>query len=151
MAGLVSGFVYGVVASVIQILVTLAFKPDIISFLTQRITEQPSLFQNVTPSDLFSLSISLIPMIAITGGLLIGIVLSFVYSGVYGSVPGKTPFSKGPVFGLGLWVILNLGIGLVDIPQFGLYYYAAGAIGGFAAAIAYGYVLALLSAYLNRS
>lgn len=150
MAGLISGFVYGIVASVLQILAVLAFKPEIIAFLAQHIADQPALFQNVTAIDLFNLSISLIPMIAVTGGLLLGVIFSFIYSSVYGRVPGSTPVTKGPVFGLGLWLILNIGIGLVDLPQFGIYYYISGVVGGLVASVIYGFVLAVLLAYLNR-
>lgn len=150
-SGLISGFIYGVLASIMQVLVTLAFKSQILAFLAQRVAENPSLFPNVTSADLFSLSISLIPMIAITGGILLGLVFAFIYSSLYGRVPGKTSISKGPYFGLGLWIILNVTIGLVDLPQFGVYYYISGITGGFVASIAYGYILAMLFAYERKA
>lgn len=148
-AGLISGFVYSVISASAQILSVLAFKPEIISFLTDRISSNPTLFQNISATDLFSLSVSLIPMIAVTGGVLLGLVLAFLFSAEYGRLPGKPPYVRGLVFGLFLWIILNVGIGLADFPQFGPYYYLAGLIGGFIASMAYGYTLALLYSYLS--
>ena len=147
-SGLVAGIVYGVLDSVFAILAVIMFKDQVLASLGQYITNYPSLFSNITAMDLYNLSIALIPMIAIIGGILLGLVFGAIFGYAYDRIPGRIPSLKGILFGLILWVVLNVLIGLLDVTEFGWYYYLAGIAGGLVATVAYGYILGTLYGYL---
>lgn len=149
-SGLVSGIVYGILDSVFTIMLVLNFRGQVMASLASYISLNPSVFANVTASDLFNLSLAVIPLISMIGGVLLGIVIGAVFGYAYRRIPGKAPWLKGLVFGLVIWAILNVLIGLIDVSEFGLYYYLSNIAGGLASALSYGYILGGLFGYLER-
>ena len=129
-SGLVAGIIYGILDSVFSILLVISFRAQVIAALGRYIAQNPAFFQNISATDLYNLSISLIPLLALIGGILLGLIFGAAFGYAYDRIPGGRPFLKGIVFGLSLWIVLNVLIGLIDISEFGPYYYLAGVAGG---------------------
>lgn len=149
-AGFIAGLVYGILDAVIAIILVLSFREEVIASLNVYLTQYHALFGDRSAVDLFNLSVSLIPMISVSGGVALGTFLGALFAGSYEKLPGRGARAKGISLGLILWLILSVLLGLLNIGPFGIYYYLSGAAGGLVATVVYGYLLGTLYIYFGR-
>ena len=79
----------------------------------------------------------------IIGGLIIGIILVIIFAYAHNKIPGKNMVVKGEVFGLILWIIFGVLIGLIGI-SFGIVYYLILLLSNIIPLLVFGFILGVL-------
>lgn len=150
-SGFISGIIYGILDSVLVVLLVLFFREQVMNSLSVFVTRYPDTFPGASVQGLYNLSLSLIPLVSVTGGVLLGMVFGVLFANIHERIPGRSGPTKGVLFGLSLWVVLNVLIGLLDLSAFGWYYYLSSIAGGLISTMGFGYSLGTLYGYFSRS
>ncbi len=142
-AGAVAGLVYGFISGIFAAIGLVIFKSQIMSLL-EKVIQNNAAASVLTASGLYNIALISAPVMAVVVGVLIGLILGLIFGAFHDKLPGKGTVLKGIFFGLILWLIFDVGIGGLDIVEYGFTYYLFNIGTGIIAVLAFGYVLSLM-------
>ncbi len=137
-AGLVSGVVYGAISSITTYIMVLFAKEEIISAIRESL---PQDFP-ITAEQLFEFALIFSPIFVVIVGVVAGVILGVIYAWGYEKVPGGNSIFKGLVFGIILWVIIDVLLRLGNI-QYGTTYFALSLAWSLVIALIFGALLGI--------
>ena len=144
-SGLVAGLVYGIISGIIAVIGLSLAKTEIIATLNKYIANYPTLVSaGITANSLYSLIIIIAPVGSVIVGLIGGAILGLIFAWAVGKLPGRNDKVKGLIFGMILWILVDVLFGLGSITEYGSLYYIVDIAGGFVGALAFGYVIGIL-------
>ena len=143
-AGTVAGIVYGILSSIMVVVMYTFFKATIQAAMQNEINQLPSGIMHPTVQTLMTLFLVGGIGGAIIGGIIVGLILGAIFGYAYNRIPGSTSVVKGIFFGLIIWAILDVLLGLADIGTYGTTYYGTTVGSGFVISIIYGYLTGFL-------
>ncbi|GEM_PF-1718348 len=141
--GLLGGFAYGIISAIVTDATLVLYKSNVLSLLKTEIGSLPSNPLNLTPEGMFSMMLVVAPIVLIISGLIVGVILGLIFAAVHNSLPSKDYRIKGVIFGIIIWVILDLLLGLYNRGYGAGVYYITLAV-EFGASLLYGYILGRL-------
>jgi hypothetical protein len=143
-SGLVAGIIYGIILSVLTEIILFAEKTTIMAVLDVYASDLSNSVIKITASQLYSAEVTLAPVGIVIEGIIGGLVLGGIFGLSVNKIPGKNDKVKGMVFGIILWIIFDVLIGLGSRSEYGNTYFVLSVIAGLLAVIIYGYLLGLL-------
>lgn len=150
-AGAIAGILYGAVSAVFSYLALVIFKTQIIATLDKYISGNSILSSaGITAQSLYNSELSVGPIGSVVGGIIIGLILGAIFAYAYARLPGKSAGIKGLSFGIILWLIFNVLIGLASVSEYGMNYYLFSIGGGVIGVLLYGFVLGRLFAHYQE-
>ncbi|MGQ9469908.1 MAG: DUF6789 family protein [Nitrososphaerales archaeon] len=132
-AGVVSGAIYGIILAPFTYFTLILFKEEFMSVFA-------SLPPSITPEQAYNIVLLIGPILVFIMGIILGLLSGIVYGWAYDKIPGRTSIIKGIVFGLILWLIFSVIIGLGNL-QYGVTYYLYGLGEGLVSSLIFGLLL----------
>ncbi len=148
-AGLIAGVIYGIISGIGSYALLIVYKTQVMKSLSTLITSADKSI-GLTAASLYSTELKTAIIGGIFGGLIIGLILGFIFGHIYKKLPGKSNILKGLSFGIILWLIFNVGIGLLNLKTFGITYYISSVGIGIIGVIVYGYLLGYFFGKWNK-
>ena len=135
-AGLVAGVPYGIIEAIIAYLALISMKQTIISTIAGKLPASTTL----TANQVFDIALLVTPVIVVIGGVIGGLILGAIYGWLFEKIPGGKALNKGMIFGIILWFLLSVLLGIGNL-QDGVGYYLAQLGSGLFTALLFGLLL----------
>jgi len=141
-AGVVSGIVYGAISAVFAYISSPMIKEQMMAVIEE--TLPPNSL--VTTEQIYEFLLIFGAVVTVIVGVVTGVILGVVYGWGYEKFPGGNSIYKGLVFGIILWVIVDVLLGLGNL-QYGTTYFALSLAWGLVIALIFG---ALLGVFYDK-
>lgn len=141
-AGVVSGVVYGAISAVSTYVTMTMMKEQIMLIMEEALP--PDL--PITAEQLYNMTVLLGAIMVVILGVVVGVILGAVYGWAYEKIPGRKSIYKGLIFGVILWIIFNVLLGLGNL-QYGTIYFISNLAWGLVVSLIFG---ALLGVFYNK-
>ena len=143
-AGAVAGIIYGIILSVLTEVILFVEKSTVMAALAIYAKEFSSSIITLTASGLYNSEVVIEPVALIIEGIIGGLILGAIFGMAVHKLPGRNDKVKGIGFGIILWVLFDVLLGLGNRAEFGNTYFLLTVVAGLVAVIIYGYLLGLL-------
>jgi F0F1-type ATP synthase assembly protein I len=139
-AGLVAGVAYGIVLGIVSYFTLLSIKSTVLADITTSLNNTKSAV-NFTPDQVYNIALIVAPVFVIIVGVIGGLILGAIYGKLLERIPGGTPLIKGVIFGIVLWLLASVLLGLGNLGEYGAEYYLTNVGTGLAGALIFGVLL----------
>jgi hypothetical protein len=143
-AGVVAGIIYGIILTVLSEIILFVEKSTVMAALTVYAKDLSNSAITITASEIYNSEILIAPVGLIIEGIIGGLILGAIFGLVVHKLPGRNDKVKGIAFGIILWVLFDVLLGLGDRAELGNIYYLLTVISGLVGVVIYGYLLGLL-------
>jgi len=143
-AGLVAGIIYGIILSVLFEVVLFVEKSTVMAALAVYAKDLSNSSTTITASEIYHSVILIVPIGFMIEGIFGGLILGAIFGFTVQKLPGRNDKVKGIAFGIILWLLFDVLVGLGNRSEFGNTYYLLTVIGGLVGVVIYGYLLGLL-------
>ncbi len=138
-AGLVAGILYGAIAGSANYLIFLFHRASMMNTLSSILpTNSP-----FTVGQLYAFAMYVLIVVFVLLGLILGAILGLIYGSLYDSLPGKRGVSKGLIFSVIVWLLLDLLFNIRNIIN-GVAYIVESVLVGLVASVSYGLLLGVI-------
>jgi hypothetical protein len=141
-AGVVSGVVYGAMSAVFAYISSSMIKEEMMTVIEETLPPDSL----VTAEQLYEFTLIFGAVFAVVIGVVAGVILGVVYGWGYEKVPGGNSIYKGLVFGIILWIIIDVLLGLGNL-EYGTTYFALSLAWGLVISLIFG---ALLGVFYDK-
>jgi len=138
-AGVLAGIVYGAILAVISYFSVQGMKDTIIASIQNALPANST----ITAEGAYELALTLAPVAAVIVGILGGLLLGAIYGWLVEKIPGGSYSVKGLFFGVALWFIFSVLLGLGNL-EYGVVDYLTGLATGIVPALIFGFILGYL-------
>ncbi len=135
-AGTVSGVVYGAISAVFAYVSLLMIKEQMMAFIEESLPPNSL----VTAEQIYAFLLIFGAVFTVIIGVVTGVILGVVYGWAYEKIPGGNSIHKGLIFGIVLWVIFDVLLGIGNV-QYGITYLALNLAWGLVIALIFGVLL----------
>ena len=136
-AGLVAGIAYGLVLGIISYFTLLSIKSTVLADIAKSLPSSTSF----TPDQIFDIAVVIAPVVVVIVGIIGGLILGAIYGKLLERIPGGSPIRKGVMFGLVLWLLASVLLGLGNLSRYGAEYYLSNVVTGLVGALLFGVLL----------
>ena len=143
-AGAVAGILYGAVLAVLTEIILYVDKSSIMSALSVYAKEFSSSVITISASSLYNSEVTIEPVALIIEGIIGGLILGAIFGLAVHRIPGRNDKVKGIAFGLILWILFDVLLGLLSRSEYGNTYYVLTVVAGLVSVVIYGYILGVL-------
>lgn len=143
-AGAVAGILYGAVLAVLTEIILYVEKSSIMSALSVYAKEFSSSVITISASSIYNSEVTIAPVGLIIEGIIGGLILGAIFGLAVHRIPGRNDKAKGIAFGIILWLIFDVLLGLLSRSEYGNTYYVLTVVAGLVSVVIYGYILGVL-------
>ena len=143
-AGAVAGILYGAVLAVLTEIILYVEKSSIMSALSVYAKEFSTSVITISASSIYNSEVTIAPVGLIIEGIIGGLILGAIFGVAVHRIPGRNDKVKGIAFGLILWILFDVLLGLLSRSEYGNTYYVLTVVAGLVSVVIYGYVLGVL-------
>ena len=137
-AGLVSGVVYGAMSAVFAYISLLMIKEQMMVVIEETLLPDSL----VTAEQIYEFLLIFGAVFVVIVGVVTGVILGVVYGWAYEKIPGGNSIYKGLVFGIILWAIIDVLLGIGNV-QYDTTYFVLSLAWGLVIALIFGALLGI--------